>query len=100
CTGSKAGLSFALRNSSSFWNCSWVIVGILEVSSSLSEKISVSCFLPLSFTYCIGLKVISFFGKTAKRKEFCSTAENRSIYPLLMGFEVVPSRFVPPYLRK
>ena len=35
----QGGVIFCLENSSSFWNCSWVIVGILEVSSSLSEKI-------------------------------------------------------------
>ena len=48
----------------------------------------------------MGLKVIRRFGKTAKRKEFCRTAEYRRIYPTLNALAGVPSGFVPPKLNR
>ena len=70
------------------------------VSPSSSENNSYSSFFPRHTTYCIGLKVISLFGNTAKRNAPCKTAENNRRYPLLSAFAVVPSGFVPPKLRK
>ena len=98
--GSRAGLSFFFRKSSSFRYCSWLIVGAEVTSPSSSENSSYSSFLPLHTTYCIGLKEISLLGNTAKRNAPCRTAENNRRYPLLSAFACVPSGFVSPKLRK
>ena len=47
----------------------------LSVAVSSANK-SVSSFLCLITTYCIGLKVINCFGNTANRNDCCNTAEN------------------------
>ena len=61
-------------------------------ASSSAEDVRFLLPAPAAVTYCIGLKVISRFGNTAKRNAPCSTAENWSIYPLLIGRRSCPVR--------
>ena len=98
--GSRAGLSFLFRKSSSARNCSWVRVGTAGASPSSWENSSYSSFFPRQTTYCMGLKLMSRLGNTAKRNAPCRTAEYCRKYPLLSAFAAVPSGFVPPKLRR
>ena len=60
-----------------FWYCSndSGLTLPLSVSVSSANK-SISSFLCLMTTYCIGLNVMYCFGNTAKRNDCCNTAEN------------------------
>ncbi len=54
------------------------VAGSSRQPSSLrhTKEISISSFLCLITTYCMGLNVMYCFGNTAKRNDCCNTAEN------------------------